>query len=91
MEIVKTITKKYQILDVFNKPFMKWGIFRQTRERIGLSTNKLQHCFICNHKFTEDEYFYLSPVKYVGNMSLCEECAKKAIDQLEKEKESINK
>lgn len=82
MIITKTITHHYEVLDVSAKPFMKFGTFRQTRERLNLKIEKT--CFNCGHKFKDEENTYLAILKGSLNKLLCEECNKKALQDINK-------
>lgn len=83
MEVVKITRKVYECLDVADKPFMKFGKFREIRERLGLKVQR--RCFNCNHKFTEDEDIYLAMFKGTLNHFLCKNCKDKALSDLRKE------
>lgn len=82
MEIVKVITKRYEVLDVSPKPF-KFGGFRYVREKMGLSVE--HECFVCSHKFDDDEDIYLAIVKGTHNRFLCNKCKDIALSDLQKE------
>ena len=58
MEVVKMTKKVYECLNAVDKPFTKFGKFRETRERYGLNVQR--RCFSCGHRFTEDEDIYLA-------------------------------
>ena len=57
MEVVKVVKRTYKVLHAVDKPFLKFGQFRKSRESIGLSVQRL--CFNCNHKFKDDDDVYL--------------------------------
>jgi hypothetical protein len=38
--------------------------------------NTPKTCFVCNHKFKDDEKIYLTEVKHDKNRVVCERCAK---------------
>lgn len=82
MIITKTITHRYEVLDVSEKPFMKFGLLRKTREMYGLKVERT--CFNCGHKFKDDENTYLAIIKDTTNKLLCEECNKKALHDINK-------
>lgn len=82
MEIVKVITKRYEVLDVSPKPF-KFGGFRYVREKMGLSVE--HECFACSHKFDDDEDIYIAIVKGTHNRFLCNKCKDIALSDLQKE------
>lgn len=83
MEIVKVITKRYEVLDVSPKPFFKFGKFKYLREKIGLSVE--HECFACSHKFDDEEDIYLAIVKGTHNRFLCNRCNDIALSDLQKE------
>ena len=83
MEVVKVTRKVYKCLNAVEKPFSKFGKFRETRERLGLSVQRC--CFNCRHKFKEDEDIYLAMFKGTLNHFLCKDCNDKALSDLRKE------
>ena len=83
MEVIKIIKNAYQVIQASEKPFLKFGQFRTTRERIGLSVQRC--CFNCNHKFKEDDDVYLVMLKGTHNRLFCKECNDKALADLRKE------
>lgn len=82
MEVVKITKRVYKCLSVAEKP-LKFGKFREVRERLGLKVQRC--CFSCRHKFTEDEYIYLAMFKGTLNHFLCKDCRDKALSDLRKE------
>lgn len=79
------MTKKtYEVLHAVDKPFLKFGQFRKSRESIGLSVQRL--CFNCNHKFKDDDDVYLVMLKGTHNKLFCKECNDKALKDLNKSK-----
>lgn len=86
MEVIKIIKNVYQVTQASEKPFMKFGTFRETRERLGLSVER--RCFRCGHKFKDDEDIYLVMLKGTLNKFFCKECNDKALKDL---KEGDNK
>ena len=82
MEAVKIIEKKYEVLQAVDKPFLKFGQIRKSRESIGLSVQRL--CFNCNHKFKDDEDVYLVILKGTLNKLFCKSCNDKALNELKK-------
>ena len=84
MEITKTITKHYKIFQVAEKPFTKYGRYREVRESHGMSCQKT--CFNCGRKFTDDEDFFLICATG-GNRLVCEECNHKLLEEFKKEKQ----
>lgn len=86
MEVIKIIKNAYQVTQASEKPFMKFGTFRETRERLGLSVER--RCFRCGHKFKDDEDIYLVMLKGTLNKIFCKECNDKALEDL---KEGDNK
>lgn len=83
MEIIKIKKRVYKVLDITREPFMKFGVFRGARERIGCSVQKT--CFNCHKKFTDSDDVYMA-ITTGGNILLCEKCAKIAIKDLNSEK-----
>ena len=83
MEVIKITKKTYKVLDAVDKPFLKFGQFRKSRESIGLSVQRL--CFNCNHKFKEEDDVYLVILKGTLNKLFCKECNDKALNDLRKE------
>lgn len=82
MEVIKVTKKIYKVLQVAEKPFLKFGQFRATRERIGLSVQR--YCFNCNRKFKDDDDIYLVMLKGTLNKLFCKECHDKALNDLNK-------
>lgn len=82
MEVVKITKRVYKCLSVAEKP-LKFGNFREVRERFGLKVQRC--CFSCNHKFADDEYIYLTMFKGTLNHFLCKDCRDKALSDLRKE------
>ena len=81
MEVVKVTKKAYKVLNAVNKPFLKFGQFRKSRESIGLSVQRL--CFNCNHKFKDDDDVYLVMLKGTLNKLFCKSCNDKALADLQ--------
>lgn len=73
MKITKTTITTYDV-KFFGKFPNTWGEFKEVRERIGMSTNKLQKCIICNKAFELDESLYIASVSKKGNRFVCETC-----------------
>ena len=82
MDVVKIIRKAYKVEQATEKPFLKFGTFRETRERLGLSVEK--RCFNCGHNFKDDEYIYLVMFNGTLNHFFCKNCNDKALDDLKK-------
>lgn len=82
MKVIKVTKRTYEVLDAANKPFLKFGQFRTTRERIGLSVQRC--CFNCNHKFKDDDDVYLVILKGTLNKLFCKSCNDKALNELNK-------
>ena len=83
MEVIKITKKTYKVLHAVDKPFLKFGQFRKSRESIGLPVQRL--CFNCNHKFKEDDDVYFVMLKGTFNKLFCKECNDKALADLRKE------
>ena len=79
MIVEKKTIRRYEVLQVTSKPFWKFGAFRKTRERIGLSVQRC--CFNCNHKFKDDDDVYLVMLKGTLNKLFCKECNDKALKE----------
>lgn len=89
MEITKITKRTYIVSQVIEKPFMKFGVFRQSREKLGLNVEKT--CFCCGHKFFDDEDVFLAFFKNTHNRLLCENCNQKALIELKlKEEQNEN-
>lgn len=82
MEVVKITKRVYKCLSVAEKP-LKFGYFREVRERLGLKVQRC--CFNCNHKFTDDDDIYLAMFKGTLNHFLCKNCRDIAMNDLRKE------
>ena len=80
MIITKTTTRKYDIYDC-----AKWqktvGNTIAGRERLRMSTKGLNQCFVCKKSFNYDDYPYLALVKNHKNVFVCEDCAKKILEE----------
>lgn len=82
MEVVKVITKRYKVVSAVNKPFMRFGIYRHSRQDIGLSFE--DKCFNCDHKFDNEENVYLVILKGTLNHLFCKKCNDMALLDLQK-------
>lgn len=82
MEVIKITKRTYEVLHAVDKPFLKFGQFRKTRESIGLPVQRL--CFNCNHKFKEDDDVYLVMLKGTLNKLFCKSCNDMALNDLKK-------
>ena len=82
MIVEKKTVRRYEVLNAVEKPFLKFGQFRKTRESIGLPVPRF--CFNCNHKFKDDEDVYLVMLKGTLNKLFCKECNDKALKDLKK-------
>lgn len=83
MEVKVTITRTYVVSQVMDRPFMKFGTFRKSREKLGLSVER--KCFSCGHKFTDDEDTFLVFFNNTHNRLFCRECKEKALRELKNE------
>lgn len=72
MEVKVTVTRIYVVSQAMDRPFMKFGIFQQPRENLGLHVER--KCFNCGHKFTDDEDTFLVLFKNTHNRLFCREC-----------------
>jgi len=88
MNITKKYSNTYRVIHaIANKPFMPFGEFMGTRKRMGLSTERWEKCFACNHGFTEEEDVYIGTVSQKGNIFFCKSCVEKYNTEIEKEVE----
>jgi hypothetical protein len=55
------------------KDFMLFGVFKQAREKYGMSVQST--CFWCRHPFEPETKMALACIKEHGNKLLCEKCA----------------
>lgn len=83
MKVVKIIRQEYEVENVVDKPFAKFGMFRKIRERFGLSIQR--QCFSCGRKFKDDEDIYLATFIGTLNHFLCKSCNDKALEDLRNE------
>nr|DAI43723.1 MAG TPA: DNA REPAIR HELICASE RAD25, SSL2, PRE-INITIATION COMPLEX, RNA POLYMERASE.0A [Caudoviricetes sp.] len=83
MEVIKIIKKTYKVVYAVDKPFLKFGQFRATREYLGLSVQR--NCFNCGRKFKDEDDIYLIILKGTLNKFFCQECNDKALSDLKKE------
>ena len=64
MNITKHSTNTYKVLQAFaNKPIFRFGNFKESRLRQGMSISLYEKCFACNHRFTDDEQTYFGTAK----------------------------
>lgn len=80
MIATKITTRKYDIYDCA-KWQMTVGNTISLRENMGMSTKGFNQCFVCKKKFNYDDYPYLALVKSHKNVFVCEECAKKILEE----------
>lgn len=80
MEVIKITKKTYKVLHAVDKPFLKFGRYRKSRESIGNSVQRV--CFNCNHKFKEDDDVYFVMLKGTLNKLFCKNCNDKALADL---------
>jgi len=84
MKLTKTTKKTYEIRQIlWEKPMFKWGEFRDSRKKNGMSVSKFEKCFFCGHKFAEEEGMYFGTVSTKGNRMFCLECANKYKEEYE--------
>ena len=79
MIITKTVARKYDIYDCA-KWQMTVGNTIAGRERLHMSTKGMNQCFACKKTFNYDDYPYLALVKNHKNVFVCEDCAKKILE-----------
>ncbi len=84
MEINKTTTKHYTVLDVTKDPFMTFGTLRYIREKNNMEMEGLRTCFNCDHKFNDKEDIFLAIIKGKKNKFLCEKCKNEALKDIKK-------
>lgn len=82
MDVVKVTRKAYKVLSTVDKPFMKFGVFRETREKLGLYVES--KCFCCDQKFDDNDDIYLVILKGTHNRLFCKECNDSALFDLPK-------
>lgn len=83
MKVIKIIRQEYEVENASAKPFMKFGAFRATREKLGLSV--IMRCFNCGHKFKDKDDTYLILFKNAPNQLFCKNCNDNALEDLRKE------
>ena len=82
MDVIKITKNVYTVQQAVEKPFMKFGTFRATRERLGLSV--IRRCFNCGHKFKDEDDTYLILFKNAPNQLFCERCNDLALADMKK-------
>ena len=65
------VTREYERVSAHE--FMDFKTFVEARKGM---RNTPKTCFVCNHKFKDDEKIYLAAVKHDKNRVVCERCAK---------------
>jgi hypothetical protein len=80
MKITKTTIKTYNITQGCNSKV--WGIpfgqFIDVRVRNGQSVKQFETCFVCGHRFSDDEIPNVIVVSEKGNRFACDICYAKA-------------
>jgi hypothetical protein len=73
-ELTKTIPSRKKTIkfDWIKKDFMNFKIFREARERLGLSIPDT--CYWCRSKFSDADMMALACVAKKGNKFLCQDC-----------------
>lgn len=79
MEIVKIKRTVYSVVQITLKPFLPFGTFRETREKLSLSVQRT--CFNCSKVFLDTDNVYLG-ITTKGNKLFCRDCAEKAARDL---------
>ena len=74
MKIIKTLVKEYEVEPLMLQWHMTVGNFISTRQRLGISSEEYEKCFMCDKVFEDDFYPAFVSVKGVGNMFICNEC-----------------
>ena len=64
------VTRQYAILPTH--PFLNFKTFVEARKGM---RNTPKTCFVCNHRFKDDETIYLAPVMRDKNRIVCTHCA----------------
>lgn len=82
MEVVKITKKVYEVRVAINKPFTKFGRYKELRELRNQSVQRC--CFNCSHKFSDDDDIYVVMLKGTHNHLFCKECNDKALADLKK-------
>lgn len=79
MQITKTTVKTYEVKAGCNSS--RWNIpfgkFKDTRIKNGQSVQQFEKCFICGHKFADDEIPNVVVISTKGNRFSCDDCYKK--------------
>lgn len=79
MKITRTTVKTYDIAcgcssETWNITF---GSFRNTRVKNNQSVKQFETCFICGHRFEDDEVPAVVQVSTNGNRFSCDDCYEK--------------
>lgn len=74
MKVTKTTTKNYDVKFYPNAVDFTWESFRTMREKHNQSTSKFAKCFICGHKFADNEKLVFITVSGKGNLFGCKSC-----------------
>ena len=74
MKLTKTTTRHYDIQFFSSAVNFTFGEFRKEREQARRTTGNFSGCFICKHRFTDDEKPVLITVSTKGNRFACGDC-----------------
>lgn len=79
MQITKTTVKKYDVKTACDSTNwnITFGSFKDTRVKNGMSIQQFKKCFICGHKFADNEIPNVVAVSTEGNRFSCDDCYKK--------------
>lgn len=70
--------KVYELRDIFPRPICTFKTFKEVHGEEAQS-----ECFVCDHKFAEDETLYLAQFHKLPNKLICKDCWDKAKEELE--------
>ncbi|HHV09992.1 MAG TPA: hypothetical protein GXX75_06920 [Clostridiales bacterium] len=81
MKVTRTTTKTYEVSSGCNSK--KWGMpfgrFIDIRVRNNQSVKQFESCFICGHRFSDDEIPNVVVVSSKGNRFSCDTCYEKVM------------
>ena len=78
MKITKTTKKTYNIEFCPNAIDWTFGSFKEQRLKNNMNVSKFEKCFICKHKFNDDEKVIIVSIDNgIGNRFACRWCLKR--------------
>ena len=81
MKITKKSSRTYEVTFFPDSWKMIHSVFIEGRKRMGLSTNKLDHCFCCGKILPLDKSpTFITVNNGVGNRFACEECTAQEVN-----------